>query len=139
MPTRRELMARGAALAAALAGLGLLPIAAEATWPRRSFHAAPLESSAITISGPDATDNGELTPIGVSTTLPAVRRLLLLVEDDPWTLCAVFELSDAVEPNILTRVRIGHTSNLLAVAQTADGRVLFAQKKIVVTLGGLGG
>ena len=34
---------------------------------------------------------------------------------------------------------MAQTSNVLAVAITSDGKVLFAQKEVKVTLGGCGG
>jgi sulfur-oxidizing protein SoxY len=34
---------------------------------------------------------------------------------------------------------MGQSSNVIAVAMMGDGRVLFAQKEIKVTLGGCGG
>ena len=39
MQTRRDMLARSASVAAALAGLGLLPQAAQAAWPQAAFEA----------------------------------------------------------------------------------------------------
>ena len=75
----------------------------------------------------------------MASTLPGVRRLLLLVEKNPSVLSAVFELGDAVEANVTTRVKMGQSSNVYAVAMMADGRVLFARKDVKVTLGGCAG
>jgi sulfur-oxidizing protein SoxY len=100
---------------------------------------APTESKDLTIQGPDIAENGAVVPLGASTTLAGVKRMLLLVEKNPSMLSAMFDLSDAVEPAISTRVKMGQTSNVIAVAITGDGRVLFAQKEIKVTLGGCGG
>jgi sulfur-oxidizing protein SoxY len=61
------------------------------------------------------------------------------VEKNPTMLSAIFELSDAVDANIATRVKMGQSSNVFAVAMMADGRVLYAAKEIKVTLGGCGG
>jgi len=36
-------------------------------------------------------------------------------------------------------VKMGQSSNVFAVAMMADGKVLFAQKEVKVTLGGCGG
>ena len=52
---------------------------------------------------------------------------------------AAFDLSDSIEANVATRVKMGQTSNVYAVAITADNKVLFAQKEVKVTLGGCGG
>ena len=54
-------------------------------------------------------------------------------------LAAVFDVTEAVEANFSTRVKMAQTSNVMAVAMMGDGKVLFAQKEIKVTLGGCGG
>ena len=51
----------------------------------------------------------------------------------------MFDMTDAIEANISTRVKMGQSSNVYAVAMMADGKVLFAQKEVKVTLGGCGG
>ncbi len=152
MATRRELLARSASVAAALAGLGLLPRAAQAAWSQAAFDAKsmadlmkalgtanPSESKDVTITGPDIAENGAVVPVGASTTLAGVKRLLLLVEKNPNMLAAAFDLTDAVEPNLSTRVKMGQSSNVFAVAITGDNKVLYAAKEIKVTLGGCGG
>ena len=100
---------------------------------------APVESKDITITGPDIAENGAVVPVGVSTNLAGVKRLALMVEKNPNTLAAVFDMSDAVEANFNTRVKMGQSSNVFAVALMNDGKVLYAAKEIKVTLGGCGG
>lgn len=152
MQTRREMLARSASVAAALAGLGLLPQAAQAAWSQAAFDArtmgdlmkalgtsGPAESKDVTITGPDIAENGAVVPVGAATTLAGVKRILLLVEKNPSMLAALFDVTDAVEPNLSTRVKMGQSSNVIAVAITADNKVFFAQKEIKVTLGGCGG
>ena len=152
MQTRREMLTRSASVAAALAGLGLLPQAAQAAWSQAAFEAknmgdlmkalgtsGPAESKDVTITGPDIAENGAVVPVGAASTLPGVKRLLLLVEKNPNMLAALFDVTDAVEPNISTRVKMGQSSHVMAVAITADNKVFFAQKEIKVTLGGCGG
>jgi sulfur-oxidizing protein SoxY len=152
MQSRREMLARSAGLAGLLAGLGLLPQAAQAAWSQAAFDAktmaeamkalgsaAPVESKDVTLTGPDIAENGAVVPVGVSTTLPGVKRLLVLVEKNPSTLTAAFDVTDAVEASFATRVKMGQSSNVYAVAIMADGKALFAGKEIKVTLGGCGG
>jgi sulfur-oxidizing protein SoxY len=93
----------------------------------------------VTITGPDIAENGAVVPIGVATTLPGVKRLMVMVEKNPSVLSAMFDVSDAVEANFATRVKMGQSSNVMAVALMNDGKVLFAQKEVKVTLGGCGG
>jgi sulfur-oxidizing protein SoxY len=156
MQNRRQMLARSAQLASLLATLGLLPGGARAAdaagWNSAAFDAksmadlmkalgasAPAESKDVTLTGPDIAENGAVVPVGASTALPGVKRILLLVEKNPSMLSAIFEPGDTVEANIATRVKMGQSSNVFAVVMLADGRVLYAAKEIKVTLGGCGG
>jgi sulfur-oxidizing protein SoxY len=47
--------------------------------------------------------------------------------------------SSDLDANVTTRVKMGQSSNVYAVAIMNDGKVLYAQKEIKVTLGGCGG
>ena len=152
MQTRRDVLKTSTQLAGLLATAGLLPIAAQAAWTSAAFDAktmadlvkalgasAPTESKDVTITGPDIAENGAVVPVGCSTSLPGVKRLALMVEKNPNALAAVFDVSDAVDANFNTRVKMGQSSNVFAVAFMADGKVLYAAKEIKVTLGGCGG
>ena len=152
MHQRREFLSHSAKVAMLLAGAGLLPGVARAAWETAAFDAksmadvmkalgagAPAESKDIMLTGPDIAENGAVVPVGVSTTLPGAKRLMLMVEKNPNMLAAIFDVTDSVEANFATRVKMSQTSNVYAVAQMADGKVLYAQKEIKVTLGGCGG
>ena len=152
MNSRREVLNRSAAVVAAMASAGLLPQAAQAAWSQAAFDtktladvvkalggAAPVESKDVTLTGPDIAEYGAVVPVVCGSSLPGVKRLALLVEKNPSILAAVFDVSDAVDANFSTRVKMGQSSNVYALAMMADGKVLFAQKEIKVTLGGCGG
>jgi sulfur-oxidizing protein SoxY len=152
MLTRRTALARSAQVALMLGALGVMPRAALAAYSSAAFEAKtiadlmkalgaamPTESKDITVTAPDIAENGAVVPVGASTSLAGAKRLLILVEKNPSVLSAAFDVSDAVEPSFTTRVKMGQSSNVLAVALMADGKVLFAQKEVKVTLGGCGG
>ena len=156
MNQRRKVLSTSARVAAALAAAGWLPQAAHAqqagAWNKAAFEAkslgelmkamgasAPTESKDVTLTAPDIAENGAVVPIGVATTAAGVKKLLILVEKNPNTLSAAFDVSDAVEANFSTRVKMGLSSDVYAVALTGDGRALFAKKEVKVTLGGCGG
>ena len=152
MQTRRGVLARSAAVAALLAAAGVLPAHAQAAWNKAAFDAKtvgdaikalglarPVESKDIVFTAPDIAENGAVVPIGASTTVPGVKRIALLVEKNPTSLAGMFEFGDAVETHVSIRIKMAQTSNVLAVAITGDGKVLFAQKEVKVTLGGCGG
>ena len=152
MLNRRAMLSHSAKVATLLATVGLLPQTARAAYNAAAFEiktmaelakalggGTPTESKDVTITGPDIAENGAVVPVGVATTLPGVKKLLLLVEKNPSIMSAMFDVSDAVDANFATRVKMGQSSTVYAVAMMADGKVLFAQKEIKVTLGGCGG
>ena len=155
MQTRRDMLSGSARVVAMLAGIGMLPSLAAAQaagYNAAAFDAktlpelmkalgagAPVESKDVTVTGPDIAENGAVVPVGASTTLPGVKRMLLLVEKNPSVMTAMFDVSDAVDANFSTRVKMGQSSDVYAVALMGDGKVLFAKKEIKVTLGGCGG
>ena len=152
MLNRRQALIHSARVAAMLAGVGLLPAAAHAAFDAKAFEAktmtelmaalggsTPVESKDVVITGPDIAENGAVVPVGASTTLPGAKRLMLLVEKNPAVLTAMFDVTDSVEANFSTRVKMGQSSNVYAVAMMNDGKVLYAVKEVKVTLGGCGG
>ena len=155
MQTRREVLSHSAQVAAMLSALGLMPGLAQAQaapYNTAAFAAKPLaeltkalgvaaptESKDISVTGPDIAENGAVVPLGAASTMPGVKRLLLLVEKNPSMLAAMFDIHDAIDANVSTRVKMGQSSNVYAVAIMGDGKVLFAQKEVKVTLGGCGG
>jgi sulfur-oxidizing protein SoxY len=152
MQNRRDALKQGATLMGLLASAGMLPSTAGAAWSASAFDAksladamkalglgVPVESKEVSLSASDIAENGAVVPLVVSCSAPGAKRLMVLVEKNPAALAAVFELSDAVETSINTRVKMGQTSKVYAVAQKADGSLVYAQKEIKVTLGGCGG
>ncbi len=155
MTTRRQLLSHSAKVAGLLASLGLLPSMAQAqagAFNAAAFDAktmadslkafgsgAPAESKDITLTAPDIAENGAVVPVGVATSMANVKQLLILVEKNPSALTASFGVTPEVEANFQTRVKMGQSSNVYAVAITADGKAFFAQKEVKVTLGGCGG
>lgn len=151
MQTRRETLKQSAVVAGLLASAGLIPQQA-AAYEKAAFDAktagevakalgaqAPVESKDVTVGGPDIAENGAVVPLSASTTLAGVKRMLILVEKNPAAMVAMFNVSDAVEPNFATRAKMGQSSDVYAVAIMNDGKTFFAKKEVKVTLGGCGG
>ena len=152
MQTRRDMLARSATVLGLMATAGLLPSVAHAAWNSAAFEAknladlvkamggnAPAESKDVTVTGPDIAENGAVVPLGASTALPGVKKMMILIEKNPSVLAAAFDVTDAVDANFNTRVKMGQSSDVYAVALMADGKVLYAKKEVKVTLGGCGG
>lgn len=100
---------------------------------------APAESAEVSLTAPDIAENGAVVPVGIATNLAGVKRMLVLVEKNPNLLSAIYEVSPSVEASFSTRVKMGQSSDVYAVALMADGRTLYARKEVKVTLGGCGG
>ena len=152
MQTRRETLKHSAVVAGLLASTGLFPQFAHAAFNKAAFDAksvqdvlkaigpgALAESKDVTITGPDIAENGAFVPLGATTTLPNVKQLLILVEKNPSVLVAMFHMTDSIDATVSTRAKMGQSSDVYAVAITADGKALFAKKEVKVTLGGCGG
>ncbi len=142
----------GAALLTVLAAAGIIkPGIALAEWNKAAFDAksmadtlkamgvgSPADSKDVQVTGPDIAENGAVVPVGVSSTLPHVTMVAILIEKNPNALAATFTLPEGTEANVQTRVKMGQTSNVYALVKS-DGKFFMATKEIKVTLGGCGG
>src|SRR5262249_5757081 len=148
---RRGILRAGGTLALAAAG-GLRPIRALAQqWNKAAFDtrsvAATLkalgasgsaESAQIQVTAPDIARDGAVVPITIESAIPGTQAIAILIEKNPNTLSAEFDIPEGTDPFITTRVKMAETSNIYAVVK-ADGKYFHAAKEIKVTLGGCGG
>ena len=142
----------GAALLGLLAGAGLIaPGMAHADWNKAAFDAKSMadtlkalgasdatDSKDVQVTGPDIAENGAVVPVGVTSSLPGVTMVAILIEKNPNARAASFVLPAGTEPNVQTRVKMGQTSNVYALVKS-NGKFYMATKEIKVTLGGCGG
>jgi sulfur-oxidizing protein SoxY len=98
--------------------------------------AAPL-SNEIFIEVPDIAENGARVPVKVSSMLPNVQQIAILVEKNPSALAANFTIPAGTEGWISTCIKMAQTSNVHALVK-ADGKWVLATKEVKVTLGGCG-
>ena len=96
------------------------------------------ESKDILINSPDIAENGAVVPVTISSKLPKTEQLALLVEKNPNVLAASFSIPQGTEASVNTRVKMGQTSNVIALVK-ADGKFYYTTKEVKVTLGGCGG
>lgn len=96
------------------------------------------ESKDIVITSPDIAENGAVVPFTIASKVPKTESIALLVEKNPNILAANFQIPDGTEPWVNTRVKMGQTSNVIALVK-ADGKFYYASKEVKVTLGGCGG
>jgi sulfur-oxidizing protein SoxY len=150
---RRAIKSGGAAtLLTLLAVAGWLPPgAAAAAWSNAAFDGktldqtvnalgwiTPVRSKDIAfVAAPDIAENGAIVPLTVTSAIPHTEAIALLVEKNPTTLAALFELPPGTEASIGTRIKMAQSSMVHALVK-ADGKIYMASKEIKVTLGGCG-
>ena len=100
---------------------------------------AATESKDIVITSPDIAENGAVVPFTIASKVPNTAAIAILVEKNPNILAANFDIPQGTEPWVNTRVKMGQTSNVIALVKTADGKFHYASKEVKVTLGGCGG
>jgi sulfur-oxidizing protein SoxY len=122
------------------------------TWNKSAFDTHSLDETVKALGGggpvpsrdfvffstPDIAENGAVVPIGVTSNVPKTESIAILIEKNPNTLAAVFDIPPGTEPSLSTRVKMGQSSNVYALVK-ADGKYYVASKEIKVTLGGCGG
>jgi len=96
------------------------------------------ESGEVQITAPDIAENGAVVPISVESRLVRTQAIAIMIEKNPNTLSANFEIPEGTDPFVTTRVKMGETSNVYALVK-ADGNYFHAVKEIKVTIGGCGG
>lgn len=135
---------------AASAGL-LAPRMVLAEWPKAAFEAKTIdgglsalygdashsESGDINIKAPDIAENGAVVPITVSTSM-AAESVSVLIAKNPVPVACSYALGSTTEGFVSTRVKMGKTSDLVAVVKSG-GKLFSAKKTVKVTIGGCGG
>jgi sulfur-oxidizing protein SoxY len=157
-PDRERRLILQGALAAALAAAGFTvfgsPAFADAdakAWPQDAFkqkgEAETLQalygrtaepSDKISLDAPEIAENGAVVPVSVSSSLPNVTALAILVLDNPNTLAAAYKVPPGTEASVSNRLKMAKTSKLIAVIE-AGGKLYSASKEVKVTVGGCGG
>jgi sulfur-oxidizing protein SoxY len=154
--TRRTVLKAGGgvSLMTLLAAAGWLApgTAAAQAWNKSAFESktmdetmkafgggTPVQSKDIAfVSTPDIAENGAVVPIGVTSSIPKTESIAILIEKNPNMLAASFEIPAGTDPAIITRVKMGQSSNVYALVK-AEGKYYVASKEIKVTAGGCGG
>lgn len=154
--SRRRLL-HGVALAGML-GVGLSVLrsvaafAADAAgWPVEAFKQkaepealkslygkAAEPSDKVKLDAPEIAENGAVVPISVSTSLPNVTSISVLVEENPYALAASYKIPEGTTASVSNRLKMAKTSKVVAIVES-DGKLYSATKEVKVTVGGCGG
>lgn len=138
MLTRRDTLALGVGAAV----ITLLPVSASAT-PFDDAVAeytggAAVTEGGVTITAPEIAENGNTVPLAVQA--EGATEIAAFADGNPFPmLCRVAFGPASGSPMLGTRIRLGRTQNVRAIAKMADGSFRSAQVEVKVTIGGCGG
>ncbi len=95
-------------------------------------------NDAIKIKAPDIAENGAVVPVSVSSQMNGIDSISLIVSNNATPLVASFDLPGEAEAFVSTRIKMGKTSDVVAIAKAGD-KLYRASKEVKVTIGGCGG
>ena len=138
--------------AACLAVLSSLPSVVWAKWNGSAFAATDLtaaidakypgltieDSDKVSLKAPAIAENGAVVPVSVKSSLDNIRSISLFVVKNPSPLISTFNLSEHSVADVSIRIRMGTTSEVIALVE-ADGKLYRATSTVKVTIGGCGG
>jgi len=150
MQLGRRLFLQGGVALAALAAMPRALLAA--VWPENAFMQTAAAQAMTDLLGTDKTtpsdqimlkvpqiaENGAVVPVTITTTLENVESISIVVENNPRPLAATFELPPGTLPDLASRIKMGETSDVMAVVKTDTG-LFSTTKQVKVTIGGCGG
>lgn len=123
-----------------------------AAWPQKTFSSTAASDAMVALLGtdvatptdkidlnlPQIAENGAVVPIVIDTTLQDVELIAIVVTNNPRPMAATFEIPPGTLPKLATRIKMGKTSEVMAVVKTNDG-IYSATREVKVTIGGCGG
>jgi len=98
----------------------------------------PQVSDQVKLDAPEIAENGAVVPIAVSSALPNVTSISILVSENPYPLAASYKIPPGTSAMVANRLKMAKTSKVVALVES-DGKVYSATKEVKVTVGGCGG
>jgi sulfur-oxidizing protein SoxY len=104
----------------------------------------PSDSSKIKLTAPEIAENGAVVPVKVEIDSPMtdkkyVKRIHVFASKNSNARCAAIELTPANgKAYFATRLKLGGTQEVVAVAELSDGTFIQAKQSVKVTIGGCG-
>ncbi len=145
LATRRDILRTGAATGAAFATLLLVrPVLAKPADMQAAIRAftgtAPISNGKVELVLPALVENGNSVPLTVNVAHwmepnDYVKTIAIFNEKNPQPNVAVFHLTPrAGRATVSTRIRLGDSQKLTAIAQLSDGSFWSDDAEVIVTL-----
>ncbi len=95
-------------------------------------------NAGVVVGAPDIAENGAVVPVDVTSNIAGTTSIAIVAEKNSLPLIAEFSFSNGAVAYVATRIKMGATSNVIAVAK-AGGKAYKGHKEVKVTNGGCGG
>jgi sulfur-oxidizing protein SoxY len=139
--TRREILTAGAGALALVAARAAKATPESMAAAIKAFVGeAEVREGRVTLDIPALVENGNSVPLTVSVDSPMtqkdyVKTIAIFNERNPQSEVAHFYLSPhAGRAVVSTRIRLGDSQNIVAIAQLSDGTYWFDRAELIVTL-----
>jgi sulfur-oxidizing protein SoxY len=150
-PNRRAFLLTASSAAAVLGLFGAAsPVAAQDALAldaaiKKAIGDAKPADGRITLTLPEIAENGNTVPFEFAIDSPMtdadhVKAVHIFAPGNPQPDVASFLFSPASgKAAVSSRMRLGKTQDVVAIAQMSDGKVFIAKRTVKVTIGGCGG
>jgi sulfur-oxidizing protein SoxY len=95
-------------------------------------------SDKVNLDAPEIAENGAVVPIAITSTLPNVTGIAILVLENPFTLAAAYKIPEGTQAAAASRLKMAKTTKVVAIVESG-GKLYSATKEVKVTVGGCGG
>ena len=156
-PERTRRLVLKSAIAGLVSGLGFgwwpkgAWAADAAQWPKDAFtqkseadaikalYGKQAEASdKVKLDAPEIAENGAVVPISVSSGLPDVTSIAILVTENPFPLAASYKIPPGTSAMVSNKLKMAKTSKVVALVES-NGKIYSTTKEVKVTVGGCGG
>ncbi|MGH7247511.1 MAG: thiosulfate oxidation carrier protein SoxY [Pseudomonadota bacterium] len=110
----------------------------EAATIKALYGKTPEASDKVSLDAPAIAEDGAVVPISVSTALPDVTSIAIVISGNPFPLAAKYIIPAGTSAMVANRLKMAKTGTVLALVESG-GKVFSASKEVKVTVGGCGG
>lgn len=95
-------------------------------------------SDQIKITAPKVAENGASVPVAITSMIKGTTEIMTIVAENPKPLAARNRFAKGAIPWVNSRIKMGETTDVIALVKSEDGYYM-AKTKVKVTVGGCGG
>ena len=96
------------------------------------------ESDQIKITAPKIAENGKTVPVTIDSAIEGTTEIITIISSNPKPLTARNRFGKGAVPSITSRVKMGKTTEVIALVKAGD-RYYAAKTEVKVAVGGCGG